>query len=321
MLIPALDAPDFNTETWAVQQFLFDVARHWVEFDTDGSHLDVPSEIDDDAVWQEFRCAVKDTHLDAYLVGEVWGDATRWLRGDQSDDVMNFIFNRTCLGFFGGEHLDVRWRLGGYVLGRLSATQFADAVKDLLVSHAWQATLAQFNRLSSHEIPCLLTLIAGRVQALKLETLFQMCFPGAPSAYHGAEIGMEGGPDPGCRRSFSWREANWDQALLSTFRRAIRLRQTHPALRRGEFLHVNADDAHRVYAPARRLASSSTEGDSIVLVLNAGFGSYDCDLPTLGLLSDGSPFHALWGGLEAQVRHRRIRNGPLNPATAAVLTL
>ena len=39
----------------AVRDFIFDVARYWVEFGIDGWRLDVPTEIDDDAFWREFR--------------------------------------------------------------------------------------------------------------------------------------------------------------------------------------------------------------------------------------------------------------------------
>ena len=56
--LPAL--PKFRTTTPAVREFLWDVACHWVEFGIDGWRLDVPTEIDDDAFWQEFRRRVKE---------------------------------------------------------------------------------------------------------------------------------------------------------------------------------------------------------------------------------------------------------------------
>jgi len=102
--LPAL--PKFNTRTEAVRRFIFDVARHWIAFGIDGWRLDVPVEIDDDSFWQEFRRVVKAANPEAYIVGEIWSDAHRWLQGDQFDAVMNYPFNRACLGFFGGERLD-----------------------------------------------------------------------------------------------------------------------------------------------------------------------------------------------------------------------
>ena len=63
---------------------------------------------------------------DAYIVGEVWevgsfdhltdfdaqeidrtDEATRWLRGDCWDAVMNYLFTRICYAFFIGDNVDV----------------------------------------------------------------------------------------------------------------------------------------------------------------------------------------------------------------------
>ena len=53
--LPAL--PKFNVACPEVREFLWGIARKWVEFGIDGWRLDVPNEIDDDAFWREFRAA------------------------------------------------------------------------------------------------------------------------------------------------------------------------------------------------------------------------------------------------------------------------
>jgi len=324
--LPAL--PKLNTDTPAVRRFIFDVARYWIEFGIDGWRLDVPHEIDDDAFWQEFRRVVKAANPEAYIVGEIWFDARRWLQGDQFDAVMNYIFSRACLGFFGGESLDTAQRPGGFTLQPLSAVQFAAAVDDLLGLYDWEVTLVQLNLLSSHDMSRFLTLVRGDKAALKLATLFQMTFPGAPCVYYGDEIGMEGGPDPGCRRAFPWDDARWDHDLLSFSRRAIKLRQDHPALRRGRYLRLHADDQHGVYAFARQ-----GEEETLVVVLNNGPASCDLDVPAQGLFTDGAVLRDLWeigtsppklGGTEggrgqAQVAAGRITGATLPPRSGAVL--
>ena len=312
--LPAL--PKFNTHTEAVRRFLFDVARHWIEFGIDGWRLDVPEEIDYAGFWQEFRRVVKAADPQAYIVGEIWFDANRWLQGDQFDAVMNYIFNRACLGFCGGERLDTAQRPGGYALERLSATRFADAVDHLLGLYDWEVTLVQLNLLSSHDMPRFLTLVQGDREALKLATLFQMTFPGAPCVYYGDEIGMEGQDDPDCRRAFPWDEARWDHDLLATFRRATQLRHAHPALRRGRYVRLHADDAHGVYAFARQ-----GEGETLVVVLNNGPAPYDLDVPVQGLLADGTPLRDLWQGLAAQVAAGRIAGATLPPRSGAVFVV
>jgi len=229
--------------------------------------------------------------------------------------VMNYIFNRACLGFFGGENLDTSQRPGGFALQRLSAVQFADVIDGMLALYDWEVTLVQLNLLSSHDTPRFLTLVQGDKAALKLATLFQMTFPGASCVYYGDEIGMEGGPDPDCRRTFPWDEARWDHDLLAFFRRAIRLRHEHPALRRGRYLRLHTDDQHGVYAFARQ-----GEGETLVVVLNNGPASCDLDVPVRGLFADGAAVHDLWQGRRAQVVAGRIAGLTLLPRSGAVLT-
>lgn len=317
--LPAL--PKFDTDTQAVRTFIFDVARHWMEFGADGWRLDVPSEIDDDAFWREFRRAVKDANPEAYLIGEIWHGADQWLQGDKFDGVMNYVFNRACLGFFGGESLDVTQRPGGYELERLTATQFADTIDELLKRYPESVTQAQFNLLSSHDMPRFLTLVQQDRSALRLATLFQMTFPGVPSIYYGDEIGMEGGPDPDCRRSFPWDDDGWDHDLLAYYRRAVRLRRQHPSLRRGAYVRLEAHDDHGVYAFGRRSPGAAQESAPVVVILNRGSRPYRCDLPARGLFDDRATLGDLWGNLTAVVRDQRIRGGELGAGQGAVLTI
>lgn len=320
--LPAL--PKFNTETEAVRRFIFGVASHWIGFGIDGWRLDVPGDIDDDVFWREFRRIVKTANPEAYIVGEIWGDAARWLQGDQFDAVMNYVFNRACLGFFGDQKLDTSRRPGGYHLRPLRASEFADQIDDLLDLYPWQATLAQLNLLSSHDMPRFLTLVQEDKQALKLATLFQMTFPGAPSIYYGDEIGMVGGPDPDCRRAFPWDDSRWDHDLLHFFRRAVALRREHPALRRGRYIRLHADDEHAIYAFARQISpslpsSDEIDGETLVVVLNNGPRAWKVDIPAEELFSHEASLHDLWGSTEAHVVDERIVGTDLQAGTGAVL--
>ena len=310
--LPAL--PKFNTDTVAVRRFLLDVARHWIAFGVDGWRLDVPQEINDDKFWQAFRREVKTVNPEAYIVGEIWSDAHRWLQGDQFDAVMNYAFNRACLGFFGGEQLDTSQRPGGFAVEPLGAGQFADVIDRMLTLYDWDVTRSQLNLLSSHDEPRFLTMVGGDGSAMRLATLFQMTFPGAPCVYYGDEIGMEGGPDPDCRRAFPWEEDRWDQRLLGWFRNAIHLRHEHPALRHGAFERLHVDDRHSLYAFARR-----GERETLVVVLNCGSTPYDLDVPARGLIGDGVVLQDLWEGGLARVQGDRITGATLPPRSGMVL--
>jgi len=311
--LPAL--PEFNTDTEAVRAYIFDVARHWIEFGIDGWRLDVPGEIDDDDFWRMFRRVVKSANPEAYIVGEIWHEAHRWLQGDKFDAVMNYLFNRACLGFFGQDHLDTSHQPGGYPLQQLSASQFADEIDRQLKLYDWEVIQAQLNLLGSHDMPRFLTLVQGDVTALKLAILFQMTFPGAPCIYYGDEIGMKGGHDPDCRRTFPWDQAQWNHDLLSFTRRAVALRHQHPALHRGRYVTLHSDDQHNIYAFARQ-----SEEETLVVILNNGKKSYALEVPTRDAFSDGVLLRDVWGSLEAQVDRGKIREAVVAPESGVVLT-
>jgi neopullulanase len=310
--LPAL--PKFNVETPAVRRFLLDVARYWVEQGIDGWRLDVPQEIDDPSFWRAFRHTVKDANPDAYLVGEIWGEAEAWLAGDRFDAVMNYPLTRACLGFFGGSDLDTAHNPGGYPLFPMDAVEFADTIDDLLARYDWAITTAQLNLLDSHDTPRFLTWVRGDRDALKLALLFLMTFPGAPCIYYGDEIGLAGGPDPDCRRAFPWDEARWDDELLAWVRRATALRHAHPALRRGAYVRLHADDARALYAFARRGA-----GETVAVVLNNGAGAAPLDVPARSLWAEETPLRDVWGGGTARVADGRLVGADLTPRSAAVL--
>src|SRR5688572_239476 len=91
--------PKLNTKTPAVREFILDIVHYWLEFGIDGWRLDVPAEIDDDEFWRAFRIAVKTANPEAYIVGELWEEAHRWLAGDQFDATMNYMVAWSSMSF------------------------------------------------------------------------------------------------------------------------------------------------------------------------------------------------------------------------------
>ena len=258
--------PKFNTNTPAVREFLWNVAEHWIQFGADGWRLDVPNEIDDDGFWREFRRRVKTAKQDAYIVGEIWGEANRWLQGDQFDAVMNYPFTRLALGFFGGKTLnaEVIMKSGYQHIEAVDAPQFAAGLEHLLHQYPWEATLAQLNLLGSHDTPRVLTAVGDDLSAVKLALLFQFAFPGAPCVYYGDEVGLEGRHDPDCRRGMPWEEWNWNADVYEWTRKVIEMRHRLPALRRGTYRTVAAKGM--TFAFERRLEDG---GQPVIVVLNA----------------------------------------------------
>jgi neopullulanase len=312
--LPAL--PEFNTDNPEVRDFIFDVARYWLEQGIDGWRLDVPACIDDDVFWREFRQVVKDANSDAYIVGEISSAATRWLQGDQFDAVMNYPFTRTCLSFFGGEGLDTRLLSSPLFEGvsPRDAPAFARRAETLLEMYPREAALAQLNLLDSHDMPRFLTLVQGDEAALRLAFVFQMTYPGAPCIYYGDEIGMEGGPDPDCRRSFPWDESHWNHELRAFVKRCIAVRRAHPALRRGAFIPLSARNGVFVYL--RRL-----QEDRLIVALNNSMANHHLSAPVGEHLSDGAHFSGLIGDGDGRVVSGELVGPTLAPRSAAVLAL
>ena len=262
--LPAL--PKFNTSTPAVREFLWSVGRYWLEFGIDGWRLDVPEEIDDDEFWREFRRQVKAVNPEAYICGEIWTDARRWLQGDQFDSVMNYLFTRACLAFF-VRKLDASTIEGTGYAGRVATTTdaaaFGRVIEELRHLYPAQITAAQLNLLDSHDTARYLTSAEADETALRLATVFQMCYPGAPCVYYGDEIGLAGGKDPDNRRSFPWDESQWNKPLHAFFKKAIDVRHDFPALRRGSYDQLHAEGT--LYAFGRAEAD-----ERLVVALNVG---------------------------------------------------
>jgi neopullulanase len=269
--MPAL--PKLNTDHPAVREFLWSVAETWLRFGIDGWRLDVPAEIDDEAFWQEFRRRCRAVNPDAYLVGEIWDVAPGWVRGDRFDALMNYPLLEAILGFVGGPSLDTVLVASHHELSMhvrpSNATTFASAVLSQAAAYAPATVAAQLNLLSSHDMPRLRTLVSGDVAAVRLAVLLQMTLPGAPCVYYGDEIGIEGGNDPDCRRSFLVGAAGRDEALRATFRDLIALRHAHPALRADGLRVVGAAGA--CVALLRGGAADRTSaGETLLVLVNAG---------------------------------------------------
>jgi neopullulanase len=317
--LPAL--PEFNIDNADVRHFLFGVARHWIELGADGWRLDVPIEIDDDGFWREFRRVVKAANPEAYIVGEIWVNeldrtGERWLQGDQFDAIMNYGFTAACLGFFVGDVLDpalVRGQ-GHEPIRPLSAEDFADQVDVMLGRYAPEIVRVQLNLLDSHDTARFLTLARGDKRLLKLATLFQMTYPGAPSIYYGDEVGLQGGRDPDCRRAMPWDPTSWDIGLLEFYKQVIAVRKSHPALRRGDYVRLYASAAVGVYAFLRQ-----TDEERIVVLLNNSEAGYAVDVPVGGRLADGTALRCLLTGREYVVRGENLRGPTLPPRSGAIL--
>lgn len=310
---PAL--PKFKTDTAAVREFLLSVGEYWVRQGIDGWRLDVPNEIDDDSFWREFRQRVKSANPDAYLVGEIWGDARRWLGGDQFDGVMNYSFTRLALGFLSGHRgidVDAVSGTGLNSIDSMDGVTFGHGIEHMLGQYPWPVTLAQLNLLDSHDTPRYLSMAREDESSLRLAYLLQMTIPGAPCIYYGDEVGMAGGETvEAARGGFQWERSHWNEDLLAWIRRCIALRRDHPVLRVGGYRTVYAEG--QVFVFARELAQ-----EVAIVAINAGETAVTLTVPLPPQLSSFTGVTAC-AGTSGTVSDRCISGWTIAARAADVL--
>lgn len=312
--LPAL--PELNHKNPQVVAFIQDVARYWLDQGIDGWRLDVPFCFGDDEFWQVFRQVVKSCNPEAYISGEIPFDATRWLKGDQFDGVMNYLFSYACWGFFGGKVFD-KATIGHWIfhcadLLSYKAEDFARQVSDLLVKYPLPNVLAQMNQLDSHDTTRLLTIFGRDKRRMRLATLFQMTYLGAPMVYYGNEIGLDGLGDPDCRKSFPWDERIWDHELRRFFQKTIALRKAHRCLRDGAFTMLHAVDEVCIYLRQH-------EDERAVVAFNLSTATLRLDLDVNGILPEGCVLSSQLGSGEARVQNGRLDGLTLPPMSGTVL--
>ncbi len=141
----------------------------------------------------------------------------------------------------------------------------------------------------------------------KLLVVLQMTYPGAPMVYYGDEVGMWGGNDPDCRKPMVWADLAYapevyaadmrtrhepdlvavNTDLLAHYRKMIALRRASPALSRGAYRTLLADDARALFVFERKLGD-----ERVIVALNAS------DRPVSHLLTnleDGDYVEAVAG--------------------------
>jgi amylopullulanase len=124
---------------------------------------------------------------------------------------------------------------------------------------------------------------------LKLISIFQMTYIGAPMLFYGDEIGMWGATDPYCRKPMLWEEFMYDNEknpsyinqgeeytqkldndLYQWYKKLIKIRRENRVLVYGKFKELVADNENEVIIYER-----ANEGRSIITAINNSFN--DCE--------------------------------------------
>lgn len=214
------------------------IVRRWLRppYAIDGWRLDVihmlgegTGAANNDVHVRALRRAAREENPHAYILGEHFFEATRWLQGDQEDGAMNYYgFSHPVRAFLAGQDVN-------YHAVSIDAAELDQWLTDARSRIPYAHQLCQLNLLGSHDTTRFLTLLGEDRSLMRIALLLLFTYPGVPCIYYGDEIGMTGEHDPHNRACFDWNEAHWDQGLRTFVRTLAQVRRDHAALCRGAY--------------------------------------------------------------------------------------
>lgn len=253
--------PKLNTNHPQVIRYILKVLTSWIKkYDIDGIRLDVANELSH-TLCRQLRTALKAIKPDFYILGEVWHDAMPWLRGDEFDSVMNYVFTDSMNDF--------------WLYEDKTAKDFEYAINRCFTMYPQQINRVLFNLLDSHDTVRLATKLKDLSKFYQqLSVLFTM--PGTVCIYYGTEIALEGGHDPDCRRCMPWEQISRGEYYdkIAVIKELISLRKKYPALRSNHYQFLSLCDDPRVISYKR----FDADGQAIMVVINCGANYIDLNI-------------------------------------------
>jgi glycosidase len=276
------DMPDLNYANPEVTEAMREIIRFWLEdVKVDGFRLDAIKHLFEEGrkvehapatfEWlQDFYKFYKGVNPEAFTVGESWGETSIVAKyvPDKVDTAFEFTMAEAMIQSALQEDREFVERAQPRVDEVYPPGQFAS----FLANHDQNRTRSR---------------MLEEGQAYTAASL-QLLYPGVPFVYYGEEIGMQGQkPDENIRRPMQWTADGgftdgepWNSyfddvaernvegqaadpaSLLNHYRGLIRLRNTYPALRTGDWRLVTVpEEAKSVYSFVR------SQGDERFLVL------------------------------------------------------
>lgn len=289
------------------------ILRKWLRAGASGWRLDVADELPDKFL-DALRIAVRDEKEDAFILGEVWEDASnkisygsrrRYLEGGQLDSVMNYPFANALIDF----------AITGVADG------FNEKIETICENYPKPAVDTLMNHIGTHDTCRVLNRLATLgnyesnyldryqggltdeeysrgIKLLKLVSSMQFTLPGVPCIYYGDEAGTDGGEDPFNRGCYPWEKEN--KEIIEHYRFLGELRKKYKVFREGAFEPVSST--------LGCIAYKRTGIETIMTVANRNSHPIDYVLPEYG-----------WKSLTGETVEGKILH--LGAESAAILIL
>ena len=243
--------PKLNTNNPEVINYFINVCKYYISnFDIDGMRFDVANEVSH-TFWKELRRVVKKMKPEFYLLGEIWNNATPWLRGDEFDSVMNYPISYSFYNF---------WKDSTY-----TKKDFEISINECFYPYTHQSKSVMFNLLDSHDTARLTTTVGSEEKALQMLTLL-LAMPGSPCIFYGTELLLTGNEDPDCRKCMPWADidAGKYDDILNKIKNIIALRNDEPLFRCNHFYFNQNINNDRVI----EFIKEDTLGNNLEIILN-----------------------------------------------------
>lgn len=308
--------PNLMTEHPAIRDyFIYNtdaVATRWLDMGIDGWRLDVANEVEHE-FWRAFRERVKGVNPDAYIVGEFWGNAAEWLDGTMWDSTMNYRFRSAVQNFFAGKD-------DGGNPSQTNVDRFDNDLYSFKSDYSVPAYSTALNLLGSHDTWRFMDRCDGNWEKMRAAVLFQMTYTGAPMIYYGDEKGMSqwlhANKDPGNRSAMAWNgDTDPDGEIFKFYKRLIRIRMEHPALRSPHVRTMYRNNDDRVYVYARHSGA-----ETIVVLINNSESPQNAEFAIHDLFPDGTNLQDLLNGGQYTVTAGKILVGNIAKRNGAILS-
>ena len=223
------------------------VLRKWLKppYNIDGWRFDVADVFGRndkvqlaDELWPEICSAIREENPEAFIIGEHWGDCSRYLQGDLWNTPMNYYgFGRILRQYMGLPEL---FLARTPQLAKIPYAMTAEDVDQRTREHYRKLPQviadSQMNLVDSHDVPRIHNYECTGEAEVRMILAGMLFWTGIPCIYYGDEVSIDGyvEHDSGFRYPIPAEPYSGNGAKIKTwYQRMIVLRKEHPSFAEG----------------------------------------------------------------------------------------